>query len=208
MSGRLGVSGIPRAFLIDPQGKIVWDGHPSSLDEKTIEKALSGALPKPLFEFPSSASAVRTALTKGSYATALSEADKMSEKELGADLKRTIQGLIDGRVGGMKASFQEGDFLTAMEAATDLQKDLAGLPEAPEAEKVVADIKANKDAQPVMAAQKKIRALLEQKLGKRREYDKAVSDLKEISASLKGTFAAKEAEEALVTITKRKEASK
>ena len=157
---------------------------------------------------PSSATAVRTALAKGNYAAALAEADKIAEKEMGADLKRTIQGQISGRVASMKTSFQEGDFLTASESATDLQKDLAGLPEAPEAEKVLADIKANKDSPAVITAQKKIRGILEQKLGKRREFEKAASDLKEISTSLKGTYASKEADAALATITKRKDATR
>jgi len=139
---------------------------------------------------------------------ALSESDKITEKDIGADLKRTIQGQIGGRVSSMKSAFQEGDFLTALESATDLEKDLAGLPEAPEAGKVLAELKANKNSQPVISAQKKIRAILEQKLGKRREYEKASSDLKEIAADLKGTYAAKEAETALTTITKRKEATR
>ena len=43
-----GVSGIPHAFLIDPDGKLVWDGHPASLTEAVIEGALTKAAP--LFE--------------------------------------------------------------------------------------------------------------------------------------------------------------
>ena len=185
-------------------GKIVWDGHPGELDEKTIEKALAGALPKPLFEFPSSASAVRSALTKRNYAVALTEAGKLAEADQGAELKKAIQGLIEGRVASMKSALEAGNFLTASEAGTALKKELAGLPEAPEAEKVLAAIEANKDADPVMDAQKKIRAILEQRLGKRREYEKAVADLQKIEGDLKGTYAAKEAEEARAAIAKRK----
>src|SRR5262245_44923612 len=43
-----GVQGIPHAVLVDATGTVVWDGHPASLDPATIEKALGGALPKPM----------------------------------------------------------------------------------------------------------------------------------------------------------------
>jgi len=38
-----GQSGIPRAFLVSPEGKIAWIGHPSALDP-ILEEALLGAL--------------------------------------------------------------------------------------------------------------------------------------------------------------------
>lgn len=48
-SGRLGekmgVNGIPHAFLVDTSGKIVWDGHPMSLREEQIEEVLGGEAP-------------------------------------------------------------------------------------------------------------------------------------------------------------------
>ena len=48
-SGRLGekmgVQGIPHAFLVDTSGKIVWDGHPMSLREEEIEDILGGESP-------------------------------------------------------------------------------------------------------------------------------------------------------------------
>ena len=42
-SKKLGVNGIPHAFLVDPRGKITWAGHPGGLREGEIEKALAGA---------------------------------------------------------------------------------------------------------------------------------------------------------------------
>lgn len=39
-----GVNGIPAAFLIDPQGKVVWAGHPATLTQESIDKALVGAV--------------------------------------------------------------------------------------------------------------------------------------------------------------------
>jgi hypothetical protein len=38
-----GVNGIPHSVLIDPQGKVAWSGHPSSLSSGTVKEALKGA---------------------------------------------------------------------------------------------------------------------------------------------------------------------
>ncbi len=38
-----GQSGIPRAFIVDRHGRIVWIGHPQSELEKTLEEILSGS---------------------------------------------------------------------------------------------------------------------------------------------------------------------
>jgi thiol-disulfide isomerase/thioredoxin len=41
-----GVTGIPHAFLVDPEGKVVWTGHPMAGLDKAIEKALKDTPPK------------------------------------------------------------------------------------------------------------------------------------------------------------------
>jgi tetratricopeptide (TPR) repeat protein len=40
-----GVAGFPSAFLIDPQGVVVWAGHPAALGDADVERALAGAVP-------------------------------------------------------------------------------------------------------------------------------------------------------------------
>lgn len=45
MTGDYDVTGIPHAFLIDKDGKIVWRGHPAGLDEKQLTPLLAGAKP-------------------------------------------------------------------------------------------------------------------------------------------------------------------
>jgi len=40
-----GVAGFPSAFLIDPQGVVVWAGHPAALGDADVERALAGARP-------------------------------------------------------------------------------------------------------------------------------------------------------------------
>jgi hypothetical protein len=204
LASKLGVSGIPHAFLVNAQGKIVWDGHPSELDDKTIQAAIDGALPSPLFDLPPAAGGVKTALQKRNYAAALAEAGKLSEADGGSGLKQVVQGIVTGRVQSMNAALKEGDFLTAQDSATGLKKELEGLPEVSEPDKVLAEIKANKDADKLMGAQKKVRAIAEQKLGKKVEFEKALADLKKIEKDFPSTFVAKEAEAVETAVLKQK----
>jgi hypothetical protein len=37
---KVGISGIPHAFLVGKDGKVVWEGHPMRLTDAEIEKAL------------------------------------------------------------------------------------------------------------------------------------------------------------------------
>jgi thioredoxin-related protein len=40
LNKHFGVQGIPHALLVDKTGKIVWEGHPSSLNDAEIAKVL------------------------------------------------------------------------------------------------------------------------------------------------------------------------
>jgi hypothetical protein len=204
LKSKLGVGGIPHAFLVNAAGKIVWDGHPGSLTDKEIQAAIDGALPTPLFDLPASATALKTALQKHNYAAALAEAGKLSEADGGPELLKIVQGIVTGRVQTMKGALEEGDFLTALDSATALKKELAGLPEAAEAEKVQGEIKSNKEADKIMDAQKKVRAIGDQRLGKRAEFEKALADLKKIAKDFPSTFVAKEADDLATQIEKKR----
>ncbi len=189
-----GISGIPHAVLVDPTGTVVWEGHPGGLDAATIQKHLAGALEKPLWEWGPSAKDTKSALLKRKYGEALESAAKISEEDGGPAIKSAIERLVKSRVEAMKSALAEGNFLTAQDLGTELSKALDGLPEEADAQQVLADIKANKDADKVMKVQKTIRGLKAQRLGKRKELEKAIVDLKKIQKDFAGTYAAKEAE--------------
>jgi len=40
LNEKMGVSGIPHAFLVNKSGEIVWEGHPNRLRDEDIEKIL------------------------------------------------------------------------------------------------------------------------------------------------------------------------
>lgn len=44
--GKYGVNGIPATFLVGPDGKLAWSGHPSELNDSVLEAALKGAKPR------------------------------------------------------------------------------------------------------------------------------------------------------------------
>jgi len=45
LNRKMGVDGIPHAFLADASGKVLWAGHPTSLREEQIEEVLGRGLP-------------------------------------------------------------------------------------------------------------------------------------------------------------------
>jgi hypothetical protein len=208
LKSQLGVGGIPHAFLVDSTGKVVWEGHPSELTPAEIEKALDGALTKPMWEWPASAKDVRAALQKRKYADALAAAGKLSDADSGPAIKAAIQQIVASRVATMKTALAAGNFLSASDAAGELQDQLAGLPELADAKSVADTVKANKDAAAIIKAQRVVRDAKSQKLGKAKEMDKAIADMKKIAKDLPGTFVETEAKAFAEELEKRKRAPK
>lgn len=204
LTGQLGVPGFPHAVLVDPSGKIVWEGLPAELKPDDIQKATAGALTKPMWEWTAPTKDVRNALLKHKYADALAGAEKLSEADSGPAIKTAIQGMISGRVAAMKSALGASDFLAASEAAADLQQELAGLPEAADAKTVVETIKSNKEAAPIIKAQKAIQDLRSRKLSRSKDIDRAMDEMKKIAKDLPGTCAEKEAKSFLDDLIKAK----
>ena len=189
-----GVSGIPHAVLIDPNGRVVWAGSPFTLDDETIQSSLTGALLQPLFDWPASAKGVTQSLAKGDFAGAVAKAAKVPAADGGADIAAQVQAIVEGQVKSAEAALAAGNFYDARERGEILGKGLEGLPEQARAKKVVADVDANPDAKRVLDGQKAIRKLRAKGLTKRKDLEKAMEDLKKLSTELRGTYAATEAE--------------
>jgi hypothetical protein len=199
-----GVGGIPHAVLVDASGKIAWSGHPGALDDRTIEKAVAGALPKPLWEWPASAKAVKTAVQKRMWADAITAAAKLSETDGGPVIAEALKQLVAGRIASMKRALDAGDLLNAQESASQLAKSLGAMPEKSEADTVLAAIKANKEAPKIIKAQQQIRAIRESDLNKRKVFDAAVEDLKKLAKDFSGTYAGTEASALLNELAEKK----
>jgi len=194
------VSGIPHAVLIDANGLVAWEGHPGALEEATLEKAMQGALPRPLWEWTPATKGVKVALQKGAFKSALDQAAKLTPADDGPTILAALQAMVKRRVDDMKAKHALGDFLGAGEAAAELAKRLAGLPEAAEAVGVSAAISANPDAARVMKGQRKIAKLRSAEYSKRKEITAAIDDLRELQKEYAGTYAATEADQVCIQL--------
>ena len=197
LSAYFGVTGIPHAVLVDPTGKVVWDGNPGSLDGATIEKALAGALPKLPWEWEAALQPAAQLLGKRQFAKAIAEATKAGPA--GADFVSAVQAVVKSRVDALKAAKQAGDFLAASESAAALTKDLDGLPEKDEVATIAKELAADKEAVKVIAAQKQVRDLLSEKV-KKKDLPNALKKLEKIKKDLPDTAAARDADAAITQL--------
>lgn len=204
LSRYFGVNGIPHAVLLDANGKVVWAGHPGNLEPATIEKALHGALSQPMWEWPASAKAVKTAVQKRLWADAITAASKLSEADGGPVITEALKQLVAGRVSAMKLALESGDLLSAQDSANQLVKSLGTLPEKADVDTVLAALKANKEAPRLIKAQQQIRAIRESDLAKRKVFDAAVQDLKKLAKDFSGTYPGKEASDLLDELATKK----
>lgn len=194
LARRLGVTGIPAAFLVDPSGTIVWQGHPGNLTDAVIEQHLEGALAEPLYRWPKEASKARKALLKDDLADALEEAQELAESH--PYVLKTVRQVIDGRVASFEQLKASGDFLAMEERGKALAKALKGLPEQEKVEQMLDELDDDEHAQDVIKAQKKVLKLTEGKIKKGR-VDRVVRELEEIVEELPDTAAARDAQQAI-----------
>lgn len=197
-----GLSGLPSAILVGADGTVLYAQSGGTPSEKLIEQAVQGALSRAMPDWPESTAAVRSAMGKKKYADAVAAAAKLPEAE--AWVKEAVSKFVAQRVARLKAAREAGDALTAIELSKELDKQLAGLPEQAEVKAVAAELDKDETAQKTAKAQKKVRDIRAQKLGKTKEREKAMEDLQKIAKDHAGTFAAKEAEEFLAVLRKKK----
>lgn len=201
LQGRLGVRGIPTAFLIDPSGIIVWKGSPSAVNASLVNKHLDGALAKPIYEWDKKSSKVKKALLGGKLKKALDEANKLSATH--PEVVSTVQSMIASRVTSLERLKTEGDFLAMSEKGKLSAKALAGLPEGATVKAMMKELGADKEAQKILKAQKKVAGLIEGKI-KRKMRPGVIRQLEKITGTLVGTCAARDANKAIAKIRKMK----
>ncbi len=197
--GKLGFSGLPSAVLLDPYGSIVWKGHPGELDESIVKRSLSGSLSKPLFDWPDDAKVARKAFAAGQVAKAIAEAKKLGAP--GAELATSLEEHAASSAKALAALYEEGDYLAVETRGALFAKRLADLPQATEIESVLAKLRANEQAQPILGAQKRVQKLTSGKI-KKGEIPKLRQELEKIAAQFPDSAAARDAKLAIIQITK------
>lgn len=204
LMGELGCSGYPSAALVNASGMVIWVGHPASIPNNLIQDAIKGALPKPVYEWPASASAAAGALRKKKYADAIAAAAKIPDADGGPAIKAALEAVVTGKVEGLKAAKEKGDMLSAYESSKALQKELAGLPQAKDADAVADEIAKDPQAAKIMKAQKRLREIRGERLGKKNEREKAMEDLEKMIEGFPDTYLAKEAKATLSGLKQKK----
>lgn len=196
LSSFLGIRSIPAAVIVSPSGKIVWQGHPSGLNEKVIKPHLTGAISRPMWEWPKSASSVAKALKKRQFAKATKAAAVLAKKDqqFGTELIASVSSLVKGQVAAIQADFDAGRFLQVIEAGKTAKKSLSGLPEAKSVSEIIARTKSDKTAKRTIALQKRFRAMTAKPPRSRRDAQELIANLKKLQRAAEGTVAAKEAE--------------
>jgi hypothetical protein len=80
-AGGYSTRGIPAAWLVGADGKIVWKGHPAELRKELLEENLKNVRLRPKFEFQSDAlKKVSKHVDAGDYGKAIAELDKVIAK--------------------------------------------------------------------------------------------------------------------------------
>ncbi len=195
LSNYFGVKGIPHVVIVDASGTVVYNGGAGAYSDAILAKATAGALPKPLWEWSAASKNTKAALMKRQYKQALDEAAKLGEADDGAVIRAAIEGMVKSKVELARLAYEQGDFLGAERSAAALTKELAGLPQVAEVEKIAADVKANPAAEDVIKLQKQIAKIREKAPTKRKDIEGALDDLKKIRAAPNAGYAATEAEQ-------------
>jgi len=198
----MGVNGIPHALLVNSQGAIVWEGHPGSLNEEEIRKALTGALKRPLWDLPKTFAPVKTAFLKGDFATAIKAASAMPGDDA-KQLAETIKSVVAGTLASADKKKSDGDFLGAQKDYQRLAKGVKGLPEEQAVAEGIAFLTKDADAVKGIKLQKELEKILELPAKSKGDKAKRREALETFATKNPGTFAAAVAKKAVVDMTKQ-----
>jgi thiol-disulfide isomerase/thioredoxin len=134
-----GVTGIPHVVVIDPDGRIVWQGHPGALEESTIVTALKSvrlsASPAPRFAKPATAekvARVEATIAGGKVGAGVKALEKLAEDKdstTASSAKASLDAIaawkskVDGEIAKQK---EVGDVYGAAELAASVAVSYAG----------------------------------------------------------------------------------
>lgn len=126
-----GVTGYPSSVILGPDGKVQWQGHPSSLTDQIVEKALENVILRFGYPFPKEFAKVKGKIDKKDFAGALTALDAIdAAKEADAEVSATIRADIEGYAADVKkmalSDGESGDYLAAEATLKELGKQYKG----------------------------------------------------------------------------------
>lgn len=189
-----GQSGLPSSVLVDASGTILYVGHPASINASLIERAVQGALTKPIYDWPKELSGVAKAIRKGNLGDAVTEVQKLGDAH--ADIAAAVQNMVKARVSAVERARDDKDWLRVVTLGEPLVKGLGKLPEAAQVEAILDALDGDKEAKAVLKAQQKVAKYFAGDI-KKNQFDRVQKDLEKIAEEFSGTAAARDARDGL-----------
>lgn len=128
----LSVRGIPHAVLLDPQGNLVWRGHPAALTDAIVERAVEKALPEPLWAWPEALAGVRAALVGERLVEARRLTEALADREQAGRLLPLIELRVEARLRELRALHADLELARLETLLAALEVGLAGDPRSAE----------------------------------------------------------------------------
>ena len=190
----VGAKGFPSSVLIDSSGTIVFAGHPAKVTSEMVTNATAGALPIGLYDWPDDLKKAAKTLRKGDYEGTLAAINKE-----GPDFTTyadAIRAVVAGKIKALDAAIGSGDWLRVETMAKGLKDQLGKLPEAEEVKTALDNLKADKEAQAILKAQKRIAKVFEKKINKSKA-SKLKDSVRKIAKDYPGTVVERDADRAV-----------
>lgn len=206
LSRACGVSAIPHSVLIDATGRVIFDGSPSGITPDLVQKAVAGALKKPLYELPKEFTKVRGHIAKGDLGAAMKEAETLkAQTNAPAEAEavvEAIKGMISGQIAGADADMQAGDFLSAQRGYERVIKSAKGLPESDTAKTKLAEMLKDDTAKKVIKAQKDLDKILAEPMRSKKDATERKAALESFLKKNSENAAGRKAKEELDKVEK------
>jgi hypothetical protein len=166
-----GSGGIPHAYLIAPDGKVVWDGHPAALQNGQIEKLLRKTKDFYVRKVAPEVKPAAAAFSKGNLVEAHRLATAIKDKE-GAGREAVADAeYVLARVDTMRTAWKRrvengthaGRYLDVFDTLGKIQKHFPGTEDAQAAATKLAELKADPNVKLELKASKSLDKLVQQK---------------------------------------------
>ncbi|QDU66964.1 peroxiredoxin family protein [Engelhardtia mirabilis] len=195
------IASYPHALLVDPAGTVGWSGYGGQVTADVIAPHITGALPRPMFDWPRDADKVAQEIRKGRLAQALEAATAVRSEngDLGTELVESVKGLVTFRVERLRAARASGDYARVLNEGDDTVRMLEGLPQAADVEALVEEVEGDDAAVEIAGAQRDVARLRGRfdKLKKKRDADSLVSKFERLAADNVDNHAGEDAKRAL-----------
>ena len=190
-----GVKGFPSATLIDAAGRVVWTGHPGSLDASLVKELLKDVAFVAQVE-GKAYKALNKRITKGDYGKALAEAKKGLEKtpedEGFSGARDALTGLLEHKLAQSEAAVTAGNHGIAWGLLSDVQELFDGLDEAKAAKDRARELEKLPEAKGAIDAYKKIQKA--DAIALTGDFEKAARSYKGVAKKFPDTASGKRAQ--------------